>query len=319
MLFAIVITKKCVYRVHLRCLRELRLWQLKLFLITFPIALSKEKKNHRETTLLFYLQSHHITIMHCIFQVRLHFPNSLRSWQLPIWHQNLWFYKSMLTGSKASSPTRARAEGLLRGTVFPHSLNRDIPVDGLETQNTKWQVSELGCIHPDSSGESEVCGACLACTISRYIRSRAITAVRLDQSESFLELLIQQQFLRTNVDPWGLCIKLPVKKKNLQTKWSQLVITFIYYVTHIAHSHMAFPISNQLGEIKWYKTKSSALSWTKYSPQYKSSLIRLHFIRELYLRFFKSLMMKLLFALNFVWPHLKISSFLPTLTVYLKF
>ena len=93
---------------------------------------------YRETTSLFYLQAKFraIAIMHCLFQVRLHFLNSLRSWQLPIWHQNLCFYKSVLTGSKASSPTRARAEGLLRGTVFPHSLNRDIPVDGPETQNT---------------------------------------------------------------------------------------------------------------------------------------------------------------------------------------
>lgn len=64
---------------------------------------------------------------------------------------------------ESSGPTRARAEEC--GAVFSHLLNGDIQVDGVAKQNTKWQVSELDCIHPDSSGESEVCWACLACTI----------------------------------------------------------------------------------------------------------------------------------------------------------
>lgn len=65
------------------------------------------------------------------------------------------------------------------------------------------KVSELSCIHSNSSGESLVCQACLACTIFRCMMSRAVTEVSQGLSAAlscFLDELIQQQFFENECE-----------------------------------------------------------------------------------------------------------------------
>lgn len=69
-------------------------------------------------------------------------------------------------------------------------------------------------------------------------------------------------------------------------------------MSHIAHSHVGVLVSNQLCDIKWYKTKSSAKSRTKYSIQVKPDLLAFNYSHLL--KVLKQFIMKLLSALNLV-------------------